>query len=131
MIRGGRRRAMAGLASLAWGFGAWQYAPVACAHAGVVKVEPGRKAVLGSSPSRIAITFSEPIEVGYASLAVFDASGREQPHGKIEVAGDDRKRLVLPVDALGPGAYTVKYRALSLDGHVVSGEYGFRVGRDR
>lgn len=106
-------------------------APRALAHAGIVKLEPGRKAVLKTSPSRIVVTFSEPIEAGYSTLSLFDATGHEPPHGKAAVAVDDRRRLVLPVESLEAGSYTVKFRALSLDGHVVSGEYGFRVGPDR
>ena len=50
---------------------------------------------------------------------------------KVAVPQDDPKRLVLPIDSLRPGRYTVKYRALSMDGHAVTGEYGFSVGPER
>jgi len=101
------------------------------AHASVTRAEPGQRAVLKTSPRQISVSFSEPIEPAYSTLSLIDAAGHEPPHGKATVPQDDPKRLVLPIDALGPGRYTVKYRALSMDGHAVTGEYGFSVGPER
>jgi len=105
--------------------------PTANAHASVTQAEPGRRAVLKASPRQISVSFSEPIEPAYSTLTLTDAAGHEPPHGKATVPQEDPKRLVLPIDSLGPGRYTVKYRALSMDGHAVTGEYGFSVGPER
>ena len=40
---------------------------------------------------------------------------------------DDPKAIVLPLPELSPGKYTVKFRVLSVDGHVVDSSYDFTV----
>jgi len=113
----------------AWGaIVAALWSPIAWPHAGIVKFEPGRRAVLRASPRHISVAFAETIEPAYSSLVLLDAKGKEPPHGKSHVEPNDPKRLLMSIEPLAPGAYTVRYKALSLDGHVVSGEYGFSVG---
>ena len=43
------------------------------------------------------------------------------------IAADDPKAIVLPLPELAPGKYTVKFRVLSVDGHVVDSSYDFTV----
>jgi copper resistance protein C len=45
----------------------------------------------------------------------------------VQLDKDDPKLLVLPLPVLVPGAYTVKYRVLSVDGHTVDYGYTFSV----
>lgn len=43
------------------------------------------------------------------------------------ISADDPKSIVLPLPELAPGKYTVKFRVLSVDGHVVDSSYDFTV----
>ena len=100
-------------------------APV-LAHAMLVKAEPARRAVLATTPAQVRLWFNEEIEKDYASLVVLDA---EKPRNRDQapVAPDDPKAIVLPLPELAPGKYTVKFRVLSVDGHVVDSSYDFTV----
>jgi len=46
---------------------------------------------------------------------------------KPAIAADDPKAIVLALPELAPGKYTVKFRVLSVDGHVVDTSYDFTV----
>ena len=45
-------------------------------------------------------------------------------------AMDDAKRLSVTLPPLPPGAYSVRYRVLSVDGHVVDSSFSFTI-RDK
>lgn len=97
------------------------------AHAMLVKAEPARRAALTRAPSQVRLWFNEEIEKDYASLAVQDAAKAPVAETKPHVAADDPKSIVLPLPELEPGKYTVKFRVLSVDGHVVDSSYDFTV----
>ena len=46
---------------------------------------------------------------------------------KVVIGADDPKRLTVGVPSLASGHYTVKFRVLSVDGHVVEGTFPFEV----
>jgi methionine-rich copper-binding protein CopC len=58
---------------------------------------------------------------------VWSADGQRVDAGDVEVAPLEPTRLSVGVPALPAGAYTVKYRVLSVDGHVVEAELTFTV----
>ena len=97
------------------------------AHASLVRSEPSRRATLASAPSELRLWFNEPIEPAYADVAVFDQQGTAVVSGKGSVTRDDPKRVTLNLPALAPGKYTVKYKVLSVDGHVVDWSYAFTI----
>ena len=99
----------------------------ALAHAMFVKAEPARRAALTKAPSQVRLWFNEEIEKDYASLAVQDAAKATVTEIKPHVAADDPKSIVLPLPELEAGKYTVKFRVLSVDGHVVDSSYDFTV----
>lgn len=120
-----QRLAAAGMLALAM---AGLHSGTALAHAMLVKAEPARRAALTKAPSQVRLWFNEEIEKDYASLAVHDAA-KTTPvtEAKPHVAADDPKSIVLPLPELGAGKYTVKFRVLSVDGHVVDSSYDFTV----
>ena len=97
------------------------------AHAMLVKAEPPRRAQLTQTPTQVRLWFNEEIEKDYASLTVLDAAKAPVTDVKPHIAADDRKAIVLPLPQLAPGKYTVKFRVLSVDGHVVDSSYDFTV----
>ena len=99
----------------------------ALAHALLVKAEPPRRAVLAKAPTQVRLWFNEEIEDAYSSLVVLDAGKHPVSEVKFQLAPDDRKSIVLPLPELAPGKYSVKFRVLSVDGHVVESYFDFTV----
>lgn len=95
------------------------------AHALLVKAEPARRGALVQAPRQVKLWFNEEIEPAYTKLAVLDATGKPVTGEKFQVPADDRKLMVLALPVLAPGKYTVKFRVLSVDGHVVESSYDF------
>jgi methionine-rich copper-binding protein CopC len=106
--------------------GALHSAPV-LAHAMLVKAEPPRRAQLAQPPAQVRLWFNEEVEKDYASLSVLDATKAPVTETKPHIAEDDPKAIVLPLPELSSGKYTVKFRVLSVDGHVVDSSYDFTV----
>jgi methionine-rich copper-binding protein CopC len=103
------------------------YVAPALAHSMLVKAEPPRRAVLAHAPAQVQLWFNEEIEGDYASLVVLDAEKHPVTELKPTLAPDDRKSIVLPLPELTPGKYSVKFRVLSVDGHVVESYFDFSV----
>ena len=120
-----RKRLMAG-GALIMALGLLPSAP-ALAHAMLVKAEPPRRAVLTTPPAQVRLWFNEEIEKDYASLAILGADKAPVTEVKPHIAADDPKAIVLPLPQLAAGKYTVKFRVLSVDGHVVDSSYDFTV----
>jgi copper transport protein len=101
--------------------------PSAAVHATLVSSEPAANSHLTSSPARVRLVFSEPVEgkLGRISLhpragAVITLRAGADPH--------DVHAVIAPVDALAPGSYRVEWRVVSADGHPVDGTFVFAIG---
>jgi methionine-rich copper-binding protein CopC len=125
--RGLSLKRLAGAGMLAIVMSVGLHSGTALAHAMLVKAEPARRAALTKAPSQVRLWFNEEIEKDYASLAVQDAAKATVTEIKPHVAADDPKSIVLPLPELEAGKYTVKFRVLSVDGHVVDSSYDFTV----
>ena len=101
--------------------------PSASAHSMLVKAEPPRRAVLAKAPVHVRLWFNEEIEGDYASLVVLDPEKHPVTEAKPQLAQDDPKSIVLPLPELAAGKYSVKFRVLSVDGHVVESSFDFTV----
>jgi methionine-rich copper-binding protein CopC len=110
------------LLCLALLFPAWAWG-----HAALVKSVPAQRAVLHQSPSRIQLWFNERLEARYSAFTVTDAAGKIVETGPVTVAAEDPRSLTATVKILAPGRYTVRYRVLSTDGHVVQSQFSFSV----
>ena len=99
----------------------------ALAHAALVKTEPPRRAVLAKAPAQVQLWFNEEIESAYASLVVLNTGKNPVTGVKPQLASDNQKSIVLPLPELTPGKYSVKFRVLSLDGHVIQSSFDFTV----
>ena len=103
------------------------YTAPAWAHSMLVKAEPPRRALLAKAPAQVRLWFNEEIEGDYASLVVLDAEKHPVTEIPPQLAPDDRKSIILPLPELVPGKYSVKFRVLSVDGHVVESTFDFTV----
>jgi len=97
------------------------------AHAVLVKSSPARRAVLSHPPARVELWFNERIEPAYSGLTVVSAAGERVDHGDVSVGPDDPRRLSVTLSALEPGRYVVRFRVVSVDGHVVESSFEFSV----
>ena len=98
------------------------------AHAFLVKSSPARRATLGQPPARVELWFSERIEPAYSTVSVWDTAQTRVDRGDAAVATADPKLLTVSLPPLAAGAYTVRFRVLSVDGHVVESSFPFTVG---
>lgn len=115
------------LAKLTLGTGAVWLHSRAQAHAALVKAEPARRAVLRKAPRQVRLWFNERIEPAYASIVLHRGGTQSVATDRARVDPQDPKLLVLDLPPLEPGEYTVKYRALSVDGHTVDYGYTFTI----
>ena len=96
-------------------------------HAYLVKSSPARRAVLSNPPTRVVLWFNERLEAQFSQLSLWNAEGQQMDGGDVQVGPDDSKRLSVGIPTLPAGSYTVKYRVLSVDGHIVEAEYPFTI----
>jgi methionine-rich copper-binding protein CopC len=100
---------------------------VAWAHAEMVKSVPARRAAMTTAPPRVRLSFNERVEAKFSRVSVWDAKGAQVDLKDVEVDPEDPKQLTVGLPPLAPGAYTVRFRVLSVDGHVVESQFPFTV----
>jgi methionine-rich copper-binding protein CopC len=120
-----RRRLSVGLAALAL----WPAA--ALAHAVLVKSIPAQRATLAESPPRVELWFNERLEPAYSKASVTNEADTQVDLRDVAVSAEDPRRLTVSLPALAPGRYTVSFRVLSVDGHVVESKLTFTVKERR
>jgi methionine-rich copper-binding protein CopC len=101
------------------------YGGMAFAHAKLVKSDPPNRATLNVAPKQIQLWFNEEIEGNFATISLQDADGNTITDTSPEAVPDDLKSVVLPLTEIPPGRYTVNFRIMSTDGHVVESNYNF------
>lgn len=102
-------------------------ASTADAHAVLVRSSPPHRAVLTQAPERVDLWFNEQLEPAYSTASVWSEAGTQVDAGDVAVAPDDPRRLSVSLTSHAPGLYTIKYRVLSVDGHVVDSRITFTV----
>jgi methionine-rich copper-binding protein CopC len=115
--------------ALAWLLALLLIPVTASAHAVLVKSSPARRAVLAQPPARVELVFNERLEPAYSTLSVWTADNTRIDDGKVVVGAEDPRRLSVGLKPVKHGAYAVKYRVLSVDGHLVEGTFPFEVRR--
>ena len=97
------------------------------AHAILVRANPDKEAVITDIPEEILLTFNEGVGNEYLALAVSDSTGKRVDKHDAHLDFTDHSHLRASLENAGKGRYTVRYRVLSADGHVVSGKYFFDI----
>lgn len=99
------------------------------AHAFIDHAEPAVGGTIQQVPTEVAITFSEPVELKFSHVKVFDATGNEVDRKDAHLDPKNPRRLVVSLPPeLGAGVYKVNWQAVSKDTHKTGGEYNFTVG---
>ena len=99
-------------------------APLALAHTAVREASITDNATLTAAPENFTVTFSAA--TGLANVTLTNAAGREialdytPPHTMATT-------FTIPLPALAPGAYTLSWRTMAHDGHVMPGAIHFTV----
>lgn len=94
------------------------------AHAHLNKAVPANGSVTKTLPEVISLTFNEAATL--TSLSILKAGDKNAlPLGPLPKAPSVQFAVALP--KLAPGTYTVKYRVLSDDGHVMGGTTTFTI----
>lgn len=94
------------------------------AHATLVGSQPADGSMLDSGPQRFVLSFNEPLSPLALTLVGGDGAGRALDGARAD--GND-----LVIDDPGPlpnGNYALAWRAVSIDGHPISGTILFSVG---
>jgi methionine-rich copper-binding protein CopC len=117
------KKLLVSLALLALSLGA----PGASAHSALVSSVPSADATVVDFPMEVVLNFNEELMIvgdeNPNKVEVFDSEG-VLVSGATVVKGAS---VAAPVGITGNGAFSVKYRVVSKDGHVVEGSYAFNV----
>jgi copper transport protein len=97
----------------------------ASAHATLLKTEPEYGTRVQQSPKVLRLEFDQTVDALPNAVRVYSAEGRLLS-GRTHMTTGGRV-LAVPVSRLPRGGYTVRWRAVSADGHVVSGVFTFGV----
>ena len=97
------------------------------AHAFLDQAEPKVGSIVQGSPAEVRLQFSEALEPAFSVIQVLDADGKSVDAGRAQVDAGQHDVLRLALPRLAPGAYIVKWRAVSVDTHATEGRYPFTV----
>ena len=89
--------------------------------------EPAANAQLEAAPPEIRIIFNEQVEGAFSQVQLFDDQGQQVDGGGSGLAAGDPTTLVLPLEPIAPGLYTVIWQTVGSDGHKVIGNFIFTV----
>lgn len=98
-------------------------------HTSLIKTNPEGNTTIKLLPQRVSLDFDEElIDLGSGyELEVVDPNGNEVTTGEISINVANISRSLKPSSI--PGTYTVSYRVVSNDGHVVKSEYSFNLAQ--
>src|SRR5919201_2945997 len=106
-------------------------AQAAFAHARLVRSVPADGAVLPVAPRAVRVLFDNSV-VPAAGIAAVRNGGGSVLAGKPRLAPGNRRELVIPLRPNLPrGDYSVRWRIMSDDGHLIAGVLAFAVGSGR
>ena len=101
----------------------------ASAHANLRESSPEPSEELDTTPERVIIWFTEPIEAAFSSIKVIDTSGADVTVGDTAFDATEPTAMWIQLAPLDQGTFTVVWRNVSsIDGHKVTGSFLFAVG---
>lgn len=101
-------------------------APGAAAHDELVRSDPATGAALDAAPAEVRLDYSADVLTFGAAVVVADTAGTAWQVGEPVMDGPS---VTVPLDpALPDGAYEIRWRVVSSDGHPITGRVPFTVG---
>ncbi len=97
-------------------------ATVASAHDALVGTSPADGSTVGAVPGQVTLTFDQPA-LALGSTVLVAGPGGPVISGRTRVTDNRVTQAVQP--GAPAGRYTVTWRVTSIDGHPVSGRFGF------
>lgn len=96
-------------------------------HFGLASSIPADKAEV-HAVDQIRLTFTQEPAEGSLSVRLLNAAGEPvQTSAPVKDSEDAKSFTVKPSSAPAPGSYTVSWRGMGADGHVVRGDFSFTV----
>jgi copper resistance protein C len=103
-------------------------APPAYAHAFLDHAVPGVGMTVSGPVREIRIWYTQGVVTAFSAVTVTSSTGGAIPASRPVTASADQQTIVVHLGrALGPGTYTVNWRALSVDTHATTGSFHFTV----
>lgn len=99
----------------------------AVAHARLLETYPADGSDVPVSPRQVQLLFNEPVQAEFDPLKVYEQGGDRVDEANARVSPNNRKLLVVDLEELPEGSYTVDWRVVSTDGHPISGAGRFAV----
>jgi methionine-rich copper-binding protein CopC len=97
---------------------------LAFAHTHLVKADPADGSSLKAAPTKFVLTFAEP-----AKLTALSLQKDAEPVKKVgPLPTTASAQISIPAPPLTAGKYTLSWRVVSNDGHVMPGKLSFTVG---
>lgn len=96
------------------------------AHSFLVEANPSSKDHVLAPPKIVKLRFGGAVDPKYSKLTIENTEGKVLAEGSLGVP-DKPRELGVESPELSPGKYTVRFRVLSIDGHIVEGNYEFFV----
>lgn len=107
-------------------------APVASAHTVLISSSPAAGSTIAQLPESITLTFANPLltlgQEKVNTVTVVDPMGMTITSGDNMVHGAVLSNVLSPAMVMG-GVYKVNFRVAAQDGHVLTGNFIFTVGR--
>ena len=100
------------------------FASIAAAHTPLTASVPAAKAAVSAPVKEIVLEFGGDVRL--TAVVLTDAQGGNKKVAAVPAAIAKKFTLAVEED-LRPGAYTVNWRAVGSDTHVVSGDFRFTV----
>lgn len=97
----------------------------AFAHASLEKESPSFEQRLAVSPRQVVLQFDQSVDALPKAIQVFTLKGENIAGTPRAIPG--QREIVASLPRLPKGPYTVRWQALSNDGHIVTGVYTFGV----
>jgi methionine-rich copper-binding protein CopC len=94
------------------------------AHTHLKSTVPADGSTVATAPAEFVLTFSEPARL--TALTIQKDGGAEQKIVALPASATAAAKVAAP--KLGNGRYTLNYRVVGADGHVMNGKVTFTVG---
>ncbi len=95
-------------------------------HVHLLRSEPAADSTLHAAPTEIRFWFSAPVQVPVMTVRMTDSTNHPVETAKVRLGTGANAPVIADIKGrVVPGRYTVSWRTMSRDGHVVSGHFHF------